>query len=344
MTIGDEPVGEGAPTFIIAEAGINHNGDPELARRLVDVSADAGADAVKFQTFDPDLLAAGSAAAAGYQAARTGASTQRELLAGLTLPRGAWRELAEQAHGRGLAFLSTPFDADSLELVVSLGVGAVKVASGEVTNLPFLHEVASVGLPVVLSTGMATFDEVDAAVAAVEGAQTLCLLHCVTAYPAPEDEANLRAIPAMAERYGVPVGWSDHTTGSVTAVAAVALGAAVLEKHVTTDRGLPGPDHAASLEPDGLRDYVTSVRTARRSLGDGMKRPTDSERANLEVARRSWHAARDLTAGTRLDVDDLLALRPATGIPPDVDLVGRMLVVDVPAGDPITRACLKSVP
>lgn len=327
-------MGPGHPCFVIAEAGVNHNGDLRLAHRLVDVAAASGADAVKFQTFRPEGLVSARAASAPYQRDR-GAATQREMLESLTLPRPAWSELAAHAAERGLAFLSTAFDPESLELLLEVGVPAVKIPSGELDNVRFIARTASSGLPVLLSTGLGTLDEVAAALEAASAAPAVALLHCVTAYPAPVPSSNLRAMATMAERFGVPVGWSDHTEGPVTAVAAVALGAAVLEKHVTSDRSLPGPDHAASADPDGLAEYVAAVRAAEACLGDGVKRPAEAELPNLRFARRSYHAARDLAPGEVLREEDVRLLRPATGLPPGTAVAGRTVARAVAAGEPL---------
>jgi N-acetylneuraminate synthase/N,N'-diacetyllegionaminate synthase len=324
-------VGAGHPCLVIAEAGVNHNGDPALAHRLVDVAAEAGADAVKFQTFRPEGLVAAGADAAPYQR-RQGALGQRQMLEALALPDSAWRDLADHAAERGLLFLSTAFDAESLELLLALGVPALKVPSGELDNLGFIADLAGRGLPLVVSTGLGTEDEVAAAVAAAAAAPGLALLHCVTAYPAPAAASNLRAMAAMGERFGVPVGWSDHTEGHVTAVAAVALGAAIVEKHFTTDRGLPGPDHAASADPAQLAAYVAAVRTAEASLGDGVKRPAAAELENRRFARRSYHAARDLSPGEVVQEADVALLRPATGLPPSATVVGRVVARPIEAG------------
>lgn len=331
LVLRDRLVGPGHPCFVIAEAGVNHDGEVGLAHELVDVAARCGADAVKFQTFRPESLVAAGAAAAPYQRDR-GASTQREMLARLALPRTAWAELASHAADRGLVFLSTPFDVESLETLLEIGVQALKVPSGELDNLELIARTASCGLPVILSTGMGTLDEVAAALEAASVAPGVALLHCVTAYPAPVESSNLRAIPAMAERFRVPLGWSDHTEGYVTAVAAVALGASILEKHFTMDRSRPGPDHAASADPDQLASYVAAVRSAEASLGDGIKRPAASELENVEFARRSYHATRDLHPGEVLGKDDVRLLRPATGLPPGTAVVGRVVAREVPAG------------
>jgi N,N'-diacetyllegionaminate synthase len=340
LVLGRHRLGAGLPCFVIAEAGVNHNGDVGLAHRLVETSAAAGADAVKFQTFRPERLVADAAGAAPYQR-RRGASTQREMLQALALDDGAWRELAAHARERNLVFLSTAFDLRSLDVLLDLGVEALKVPSGEIDNLPFVRELARRELPLLMSTGMATQQEVAAAVAAAAGASGLALLHCVTAYPAPVEESNLRAIVTMREAFGLTVGWSDHTEGSVTAVAAVALGASLLEKHVTIDRTLPGPDHAASSSPEELAAYVAAVRAAETSLGDGVKRPAPAERENVRHARRSYHALRDLRAGERLGEEDVALLRPADGLPPGTVVVGRRVARPVAAGSALVEQDLE---
>lgn len=338
--LGDRPIGAGGPCFVIAEAGVNHNGEPALAHRLVDIAAEAGADAVKFQTFRPASLVAAGAGAAPYQE-RRGMTTQRQMLEALTLPEGAWPGLAAHAAERGLVFLSTAFDLASLDLLLELEVAALKVPSGELDNLPFIRELAGRGLPLLVSTGLGTIDEVAAAVSAAEEAPALALLHCVTAYPAPVKASNLRSIVTMAERFRVPVGWSDHTEGSVTAIAAVTLGAAVLEKHFTTDRRLSGPDHAASAEPAELASYVSAVRDAASSLGDGIKRPAAAEVENLRFARRSYYAVRDLRTGEVVSAQDVALLRPADGLSPSADVVGRAVARDVAAGRALTAEDLR---
>lgn len=326
------------PLTVIAEAGVNHNGDETLAHELIDVAARSGADAVKFQTFDPALLVSGHAETTPYQRDRGGAQDQQSLLAALTLPTEAWLELRDHAEKLGLVFLSTPFDLGSARLLADLGVAAIKTSSGELTNTPFLRAVADLGLPMLVSTGMGDEEEVAAAVSATSAAPSVTLLHCVSAYPAPIAEANLRVIPALASRHGVPVGWSDHTLGATSAIAAVALGATVLEKHVTTDRTLPGPDHAASLEPEELTAYVTAVRDASSGLGDGIKRRMPSEIENATLVRRSWHAAKDLPAGHTLSAEDAVTLRPELGLAPSVAVVGARMLRAVSAGDPITSS------
>ncbi|EWT07552.1 N-acetylneuraminate synthase [Intrasporangium chromatireducens Q5-1] len=321
---------------VIAEAGVNHNGDLELAHRLVDIAAGAGADSVKFQTFDPAKLVSATASTTRYQRDRGGSADQRSLLEALTLPASAWAELQDHAAQEGLAFLSTPFDLDSAELLVGLGVPALKVSSGELTNLPYLRALASLGVTLLVSTGMGTADEVADAVEACQEAPGLVLFHCVSAYPAPVQECNLLVIPRLMEQHGVPVGWSDHTPGLTTALGAVALGAPILEKHFTADRTLPGPDHLASLEPDDLAHYVRETKLLAQALGDGVKRRMPSEEENATLVRRSWHAATDLPAGTVLNRADLTLLRPEDGISPAVDVGGRRLARAVRAGAPLT--------
>lgn len=338
LTIGTRAVGPGNPVLVIAEAGVNHNGSVDLAHALVDVAADAGADAVKFQTFEATRLVSATAATTPYQRRATAQErTQAQMLAELQLPESVWRELAAHAHERGILFLSSAFDLPSAELLVELGVPAIKVGSGELTHHRFLRGVAALGVPMLVSTGMADEREVEGGVAACAGAPGLGLFHCVSAYPAPVEDANLTVIPRMAARHRVPVGWSDHTPGSVCAVAAVALGATMLEKHLTTDRGLPGPDHAASLDPDGMAAYVAEVRATEAALGDGVKRRMPSEEENAALVRRGWHAARDLPEGAVLTDDDVVALRPEGELRADELVVGLRLTRAVPAGTPIPR-------
>ncbi len=335
VTIGDLVVPREGDVVVIAEGGVNHDGDPDLAHRLVDVAADSGSDVVKFQTFDPAQLVSAAADTTPYQRASGAAQGQRSLLDALTLPRTVWAELRDHATERGLTFLSTPFDLGSAELLVDLGVPALKVSSGELTNTPFLRALASLGVPLLVSTGMGDAAEVAAAVEACGEAPGTVLFHCVSAYPAPLEQCNLRAIPEMVRAHGVPVGWSDHTTGVTSALGAVALGASVLEKHVTTDRTRPGPDHAASLEPDELTRYVADCRALAVALGDGRKRRVPAEEENAHLVRRSWHATRDLAAGERVGDADVVLLRPEGGVAPSEVVVGRTVRTAVAAGAPL---------
>ncbi|GMV41774.1 MAG: sialic acid synthase [Myxococcales bacterium] len=338
VTLAGHPVGVGHPCFVIAEAGVNHDGDLQRAHALVDVAADAGADAVKFQTFRTDRLVTASAPKAAYQREATGAhESQAVMLRRLELSPEAHVELQRHCEDRGILFLSTPFDEESLELLVGLGVPAIKVGSGEVTNHPFLRRVARTGLPVLLSTGMSTLGEAEAAVQVIRGAGTtdLALFHCVSSYPAPPEETNLRAMETLAVAFGVPVGLSDHTQGTAVSLAAVALGASLLEKHFTLDRTLPGPDHRASLEPAELVALVQGARTIEVALGHGRKEPVPAELDTRLVARRSLVLAADASAGAEVTEAMLTALRPATGISPaDERLVlGRRLRRAVRAGE-----------
>lgn len=329
-------VNDGDDVIVIAEAGVNHNGESALAHQLIEVAADAGADFVKFQTFDPSRLVAPDTDATPYQRAR-GAKNQSELLAALALPRTVWVELRDHAAELGIGFLSTPFDLGSAELLIDLGVDALKVSSGELTNLPFLNELSSFDVSMLVSTGMGSEEEVMAAADACAAAPFLAMFHCVSSYPAPLEQCNLRAIPELARRLGVPVGWSDHTTGIESALVAAALGARLFEKHFTIDRSMEGPDHEASLEPRELADYVNDLKRMPALLGDGKKRRMPAEEENAGLVRRSWHAAVDLSIGHTLTSEDLVALRPESGISPIVDIVGRRLEKPVAAGTAVTE-------
>lgn len=301
--------------FIIAEAGVNHNGDLALAHRLIDAAAAAGVDAVKFQAFTAESLVTDSAGKAAYQSRNLGDATrtQREMLQALELQAEDFSILRRHCQASHVLFLATPFDpvtADWLEPLVD----RYKIASGDCTNLPLLDHIAGKGKPVILSTGMADLDEVRAAVDVLR--VPLTLLHCTTNYPCPPEEVNLRALQTLRDTFNVPVGYSDHTEGIDIPVAAVALGATVIEKHFTLDRHLPGPDHRASLEPSELAAMVTAIRRVEAALGDGVKCPQPSERAVQVHARRSLVFARDLRAGQVLAAGDLVMKRPGSGLPP----------------------------
>jgi N,N'-diacetyllegionaminate synthase len=332
-------------TVVIAEAGVNHNGDLALARRLVEAAAAAGADAVKFQTFSAADLASADAPKAAYQTENDGAGSQRKMLERLELSPEQHRVLVEHCRQCGIAFLSTAFGVRELELLLELGIGAIKVSSGEATHRPLLEAMASAAagrqLPVYLSTGMCTLGEVEDALevfldAGVPRAQ-VTLLHCLSAYPAPEDQLNLRALTTMAAAFGCPVGYSDHTLGLTAPVAAVAMGAVVIEKHLTLDVNLPGPDHRASLEPQHFAAMVASIRSCERMLGDGIKQPQPIELNTRQVARRSVRAARALQAGQILTAADLICQRPAVGLSPMrvPQLLGRLASRGYQAGEPI---------
>jgi N,N'-diacetyllegionaminate synthase len=325
------------PPLVIAEAGVNHNGDLGRAREMVAAAAAAGADIVKFQAFEAGGLVARGAKTAAYQAANTGQNNQSDLLRALQLRQDEFASIASDCRRHGIGFLATAFDIDMIEALVEMGMDRIKVASGEITNTPALERFAALGLPVILSTGMATMDEVGAAIATLQdaGADDMTLLHCTSLYPAPADALNLRAMTAMAERFSRPVGYSDHSLGDHAAIAAVALGACVIEKHFTLDRSLPGPDHKASLEPGELAAMIGKLRETAAMLGDGEKKPAPGEVETAALVRRSWHAARDLPAGTVLTADDLVLKRPADGMAPNACPAGRRLAVALSADAPV---------
>jgi N,N'-diacetyllegionaminate synthase len=307
-------------TFIVAEAGVNHNGSTEEALKMCDVARDAGCDAIKFQTFKAEAVVIASAGKADYQKSTTGAGSQLEMIRALELPWPSFVALDAECRRLGITFLSTAFDLASLSSLEALGVPMHKIPSGEITNLPFLRQLGSYGKPVLLSTGMSTLGEIECAIDVLELAGTprrkITVLHCNTEYPTPMEDVNLRAMISIRDAFGVSVGYSDHTKGNEAAVAAVALGAAVIEKHFTLDRGLPGPDHKASLEPAELRAMVHAIRNIERAMGDGIKRPSDSERKNTAVARRSLVAARAIAAGEEFGESNLAVKRPGTGLSP----------------------------
>lgn len=318
-------------TLIIAEAGVNHNGDEALAVRLIDAAAQAGADVIKFQTFRAASLVSADAPKAPYQQlATTSGESQYEMLRRLELSPEAHRRLVAHCAARSIEFLSTGFDIPSVDFLLGLGVARIKVPSGEITNLPYLQHVGRSGKPIILSTGMSTLDDVAAALQVLEevgvSRAQLTILHCTTAYPTPMSEVNLRAMTTLAASFGVRVGYSDHTAGNEVPVAAVALGATVIEKHLTLDRRLPGPDHAASIEPDELRALVSAIRRVETALGSAVKAPTTSERINMVAARKSIVAARTIAAGELLSDDNLTAKRPGDGLSPMRwrEVVGRI--------------------
>jgi len=341
VEIAGHRIGPGQPCFIIAEAGVNHNGNFDLAQQMVEVAARCGADAVKFQTFKAERLVAPNAPKAGYQLRATLTDeSQFEMLRRLELSAAAHRELMHHCQKQGLLFMSTPFDEESADLLQDLGVALFKIPSGEITNLPFLAHVGCKGRPMIVSTGMSSLEEVAAAVRTIEeaGNRDLILLHCVSDYPANPADANLRAMSTMSETFHVPVGYSDHTPGIEVALAAVAMGACVIEKHFTLDRNLPGPDHRASLEPGELAALVRGIRIVEAALGHGRKEPAASEASAAAVARRSIVAAHDIPAGARLTGDMLTIKRPGTGLAPAMrsHLVGRIAAQDIPTNTILT--------
>lgn len=326
-------------TLIIAEAGVNHNGSLQMAKQLIEVAAQAGADYVKFQTFKTELLVSRTAQKAQYQTANTGNNTegQFDMIKRLELDETTHYQLLEHCQKTGIGFLSTAFDLDSIDLLKKLGLTLFKIPSGEITNLPYLQKIAQTAKEVILSTGMANLAEIEAAITVLlqNGLQRaqITLLHCNTEYPTPMPDVNLKAMQTMAQTFGVKTGYSDHTNGIEIPIAAVALGAVCIEKHFTLDRNLPGPDHRASLEPDELKNMVQAIKNIELALGNGIKQPSPSELKNKPIARKSIHTARPLPAGHLLTPDDLAMKRPGHGISPmDMQLVlGKQLKTNLPA-------------
>ncbi len=317
-------------TLIIAEAGVNHNGDMAVARELIDVAADAGVDWVKFQTFRADKLVTKSAGKADYQNKTTGADeSQYAMIKKLELTREMHEMLIKHCKSKNVQFLSTGFDLESIDLLVELGQTSFKIPSGEITNLPYLRHIGQYGKPVILSTGMALLEEVEAAVEVLEQSglnrNSITVLHCNTEYPTPIVDVNLRAMLSIQKALGVEVGYSDHTLGIEVAIAAVAMGATVIEKHFTLDRNFSGPDHKASLEPDKLKAMVKAIRNVEKAMGDGIKRPSSSESKNIPIARKSLVAAHDIRKGDVLSEENMAAKRPGTGLSPMLwdEVVGR---------------------
>ena len=318
-------------TLIIAEAGVNHNGSIETAGQLIETAAEAGADLVKFQTFSADRLVTGSASKADYQLETTSTSeSQHEMIRKLELSREMHEELIAHCKKCGVGFFSTGFDPQSVDLLAELGLDRFKIPSGEITNLPYLRHIGQYGKPVILSTGMARLGEIEAALEVLEASGTprerVTVLHCNTEYPTPMADVNLKAMLAIRDALGVQVGYSDHTLGIEVPIAAVAMGATVIEKHFTLDRNLPGPDHRASLEPDELKAMVQAIRNIELALsGDGLKRPSPSESKNLEIARKSLVALVPIKAGEPFTEANLGVKRPGSGISPMRwdDFIGR---------------------
>ncbi|MBE0508202.1 MAG: N-acetylneuraminate synthase [Marinospirillum sp.] len=308
-------------TLIIAEAGVNHNGDLSLAKKLIKIAAESGADLVKFQSFVTNKNISRLAPKAEYQKAATDPNeSQFDMVQKLELSKADHLILAEECKAYGIGFFSTAFDFDSIDLLESFNPELVKVPSGELTNLPYLRYLTRTGRPVLLSTGMANLGEIEAAINAIELSGTqrekITVLHCTTEYPTPMEDVNLRAMVNIGKALGVAVGYSDHTPGIEVSIAAVALGASVIEKHFTLDRNLPGPDHRASLEPDELKAMVVGIRNIERALGDGIKRPSTSEIKNKSIARKSLVAMRDIKIGEIFTTENLTTKRPGTGISP----------------------------
>ena len=310
-------------TFIIAEAGVNHNGSMDIARKMVDVAVTAGADAVKFQTFKADKVATTNADKARYQIENTGTSeSQVEMLSRLELSPNAHKNLFTYCRQKSISFLSTPFDEESADMLDDLGMGTFKISSGEITNKPLIQHIASKKKSIILSTGMSYLGEVETAISwiaeiwnTIDTKPQLSVLHCVSGYPARVEEINLRALKTMEMAFGLPVGYSDHTMGTEIAIAAVAMGAKVIEKHFTLDRDMEGPDHKASLEPEELEAMVTAIRSVERAMGNGIKKPAKSENELKKSVRRSLVAAKEIKTGETISPGDIVIKRPGTGIP-----------------------------
>lgn len=318
--------------YIIAEAGVNHNGSFDLACRLVDAAKAAGADCIKFQTFRSQNLVSRNAGKADYQKDTTGDGSQADMLSKLELSYDAFSRLKQYCEEVGITFLSTPFDLESVAFLDALGVPFWKIPSGEVTNLPYLEALAKTGRPVVMSTGMCEMGEIEAALRVLRenGTTDIRLLHCNTEYPTPFADVNLRAMETMRRAFGVEVGYSDHTKGIEVPIAAVALGATIIEKHFTLDRNMEGPDHKASLEPDELAAMVSAIRNIEQALGSGEKTASPSERKNIAVVRKSIVAKRAIKQGEVFSEENLTAKRPGTGISPMrwFEVIGQVAAKD----------------
>ncbi len=326
-------IGDGEPIFIIAEAGVNHNGDMKIAKQLVDGAVTAGVDAVKFQTFKTENLTTKRSDLADYQKEQVKEyESQFDMIKSLELSYHSFVELKEYCDNRGILFLSTPHTADAVDFLDSL-IPAYKIGSGDLTNHPFLKMIASKGKPIFLSTGMATLQEVREAVQAIQeiDKSELLLLHCLTNYPADIRDSNLRAINTLRTEFSLPVGFSDHTMGLAASIAAVALGACMIEKHFTTDRNLPGPDHKASLEPAKLRELVDSIRNVESALGTGIKEPTEEEIKIRAVARKSIVSVVGIPKGAVITEEMIDIKRPGQGIAPKHfdDMIGKRAAKDI---------------
>ncbi|MFC2019181.1 N-acetylneuraminate synthase [Chloroflexota bacterium] len=345
ITIGRRIIGEDQPCFIIAEVGVNHNGDISLAKKLIDAAIEAGADAVKFQAFKTEELVTNSAPKARYQKESINSrESQFDMLKRLELTEAGFRELFIYARNKDIIFLSSLFDERSVDLLDELGIPAFKIGSGEITNFPLLKYIAQKRKPILLSTGMSTLDEVKETVEVFqkEGIRDIILLHCVSSYPAKTEDMNLKAIETLRQVFKMPVGLSDHTLGITASIAAVAIGACVIEKHFTLDMKLPGPDHKASLKPREFKEMVAVIQDVRSALGDGVKRPRKCEEDLIRIARRSIVAKMNIPKGTIITGDMLAVKRPGTGLEPKYidEVIGRRVKGDIKQNEMITRSKL----
>lgn len=324
---------ESKKVFIIAEAGDNHNGDYNLALQLVDKAVEAGADCVKFQTFITENVISKFAQKAEYQKETTGeGESQYEMVKKLELSFGQFRSIQKYCEERNILFLSTPFDLDSIDFLEEIQIPFWKIPSGEITNLPYLEKIARTGKDVIMSTGMSNMEEIGTALSVLKknGAGKITLLHCNTEYPTPFGDVNLRAMQAMEETFRVPVGYSDHTIGIEVPIAAVAMGASVIEKHFTLDKNMEGPDHKASLEPGELKQMVCSIRNIEQAMGSSEKQPSPSEKKNISIARKSIVAKQGIRQGEKLTEENLYIKRPGDGISPMrwYEIIGTTAVKD----------------
>ena len=336
-------------TIIIAEAGVNHNGDIEIAKKLIDAAVEAKVDYVKFQTFKTEALVSKTAKKADYQIENTGspAESQYEMIKKLELDVDTHHVLIAYCKSKGIKFLSTAFDLDSVDLLTNLNIDFFKIPSGEITNLPYLEKIAAQKKPVIISTGMCTMAEVTEAynVFIKKGIahDDIIILHCNTEYPTPMHDVNLNAMISIQKELDVPIGYSDHTLGIEVPIAAVAMGAVCIEKHFTLDRKMEGPDHRASLEPDELKAMVSAIRNIETAMGDGVKKPSKSEQKNIAIARKSIHANRGIKAGDQIQAVDLKMMRPGTGISPmHMDkVIGKKTIRDIKEDEILDLSLLK---
>ena len=325
--------------YIIAEAGVNHNGSVELAKELIDVAAESGVDAIKFQTFKAENIVSSNAQKANYQKENTNNDESHfDMIKKLELNYDVHKELINYAKQKGVEFLSSPFDVESIELLDSLGLKTFKIPSGEITNLPYLKKIGTLKKNVILSTGMSTLDEIKTALYVIitngTAKENIILLHANTEYPTPMQDVNLSAINTLTKTFNVPAGYSDHTIGIEVPIAAVALGATVIEKHITLSRSMKGPDHKASIEPNELKEMVKCIRNIEVAIGNGIKKPSASEEKNIIIARKSIHIKNNIKAGDHIRLDDLIMLRPGNGISPMVldKIIGRIAKKDLHVG------------
>lgn len=344
--IESKTISPNEPCFIIAEAGVNHNGRLDLALKLVDEAKYAGADAIKFQTFNPELMVSADAKKADYQNRNDSRhKSQFEMLSSLALSESDFKRLKSYCSKKKITFLSSPFDLQSAGFLLSLDVKAFKLGSGEITNYPLLAYIAKTKKPLILSTGMCTLKEVDSALRFYNsnGGGQVSILHCTSSYPAEPSTLNLRAIKTLSDKFKIPVGFSDHSKGIIAPALAVSLGALIIEKHFTLDKMLQGPDHKASLEPDELKEMVDLIRLTETMLGGGLKKPTKSELNTAIVVRKSVFTKIDVPAGKMITEDDITTKRPADGIPANqfFDIIGKKAKTDIEAGTQLKKDMLR---